>query len=473
MEAFKNTSMMIILAGIFYGAYQMFVSEPPNWKKNQTDPNGLVLDATDPSLSSVNPAANGAAANSIAMPSNPSANLSGMSQFDPGTSASGGMSLPSASLPSAQIQSQPQTPSWPPSLPTQPTNPAIAHGAGSAELPARPTANPPGNLFGSSSLSQGLPNPSLPATSQNPEQSFSNPAANTGIGYDSRHTSVQPAGHHQPAESMDTRPRMELPEAGMTRPLGLLPIQPAVGTVESAAPPTPQLTLQLKAAMEAAGVDIQNGDWAKALQTLSGWYRLPLNPEDREHLVGWLDRLAGEVVYSRKHQLTSAHQVNPGETLTFIAARYQMPVRLLARINQFPASVSDTEPLQPGTELKVVPGPFEAEATLESGHLTLFANGLYAGRFSFQTGDSVPDQSLIEPISFVSLNGIPAQDEQRRHEPLAPTNPFGRYCLVVGQTAVLHSPGGNPKGSCLQFSEQDMEDLLILLPPGTTVRIIR
>jgi LysM repeat protein len=232
------------------------------------------------------------------------------------------------------------------------------------------------------------------------------------------------------------------------------------------------LTEQLKSAMETAATDIQAGDWTKALRELSVWYRQPLTLEDREHLVGWLDRLAGEVVYSSKHTLVAAHPVAAGETLGSIATRYQMPPRLLARINQFPDSVGDSDPLQPGVELKIVPGPFQAEAQLSAGQMTLYAGEMYAGRFQFVTGDSAPDEAIFDPISFVSVQGIPAQEDQRRHEPLAPSNPFGRFCLVVGQTAVLHSPGGNPQGSCLQFSEQDMQDLLILLPRGTTVRIV-
>jgi hypothetical protein len=234
-----------------------------------------------------------------------------------------------------------------------------------------------------------------------------------------------------------------------------------------------ELTQGLRAAMEAAGVDIQNGDWAKALRSLSAWYQQPLSAEDREHLVDWLDRLAGEVIYSNQHTLAAGHVVGAGETLASIAARYQMPPRLLARINQYPETVTEDMPLQAGLELKVVPGPFAAEARLSAGYLTMFAGGLYAGRFRFVIGDSAPEELIEEPISFVSTQGIPAQEEQRRHEPLAATNPFGRFCLVVGQTAVLHSPGGNPNGSCLQFSEQDMQDLLILLPRGTTVRIVR
>lgn len=264
-----------------------------------------------------------------------------------------------------------------------------------------------------------------------------------------------------------------LPSLGTPGNPAILPIQPQPVNPSPSVESVASTTQRLKAAMEMAAVDIQNNNWPKALRDLSAWYQQPLGNEDREHLVGWLDRLAGEVIYSNSHTLAAGHQVKAGESLATIATRYQMPARLLARINQYPDSISDETPLQPGVELKVVPGPFTAEADLPAGQLTLYAGGLYAGRFQFRTGESAPMESLDAAVSFVSQQGIPAQEDQRRHEPLAPTNPFGRYCLVVGQTAVLHSPGGNPQGSCLQFSEQDMLDLMVLLPRGTNVRVIK
>lgn len=455
MEAFKNTSMMIILAGIFYGAYQMFVSEPPNWRKESSAAPELVLSADDPALQ-------------------PTAGLPNAGPPMPGqTPISSGTAALSTGLATANRDAGGNQP-WLPAT----------------TLPANLAATPSPSLPSGPLPSQALPSQALPTE-------FA-PTVNQPIGgWDSRGSSaVTPASFepsmgdgglspaaptvpHQPwgATSADrnqlptaTVPIARNPIVGVGPTSNLLPIQ---SNQPSAADPGMELTQGLRVAMETAGVDIQNGDWTKALRELSAWYQQPLAAADREQLVDWLDRLAGEVIYSNKHTLAAGHVVGAGETLASIATRYQMPPRLLARINQFPETVADDAPLQPGAELKIVPGPFAGEARLSSGYLTMFAGGLYAGRFRFVIGDSAPDDLIEEPISYVSTQGIPAQEEQQRHEPLAATNPFGRFCLVVGQTAVLHSPGGNPNGSCLQFSEQDMQDLLILLPRGTTVRIVQ
>lgn len=438
MEALKNTSMMIILAGIFYGAYQMVVSEPPDWQKKGAATE--VIAASDPSL--------------------PQQNQS------PQNLAPQNQPLANSTSPNSLPQSLPASPNpvaW---------NPA---GAGASSLPGS-LESETGQLSqaGFSDTSELPPSPSV-STSRTGLPTGLPPAGlgNSGL-------PVQPASHTQPEDRSVSSPALGLPSTGLPSVSSatgsdLIPIrsQPGLPAVQPAASDALTSPQTLKAAMESAGVDIQNNNWTKALRDLSGWYQQPISVEDRDHLVGWLDRLAGDVIYSNKHTLTAGHQVQNGETLASIATRYQMPPRLLARINQYPDSIAEETPLQPGVELKVIPGPFTAEADLQLGQLTLYAGGLYAGRFKFRSGESAPLESLSEPVSFVSVQGIPAQEDQRRHEPLAPTNPFGRYCLVVGQTAVLHSPGGNSQGSCLEFSEQDMLDLLVLLPRGTVVRVVK
>jgi hypothetical protein len=498
MEALKNTSMMIILAGIFYGAYQMFVSEPPNWQKKNDSTE--MITASDPMLPQQNVPQQNPVQPNLAPQNFPPQNLSvganpGVGNLS-GSPALG--ALPSTST-QAPRQANPESFSQPssgnppvgnltasgsqplvgstspglpspglptPGLPPQPSNNII----GSRETGFPPVANPSPLAQAGFSESSALP----PA----PGSALPQIASSTGLppsGLGNSGLPVQPAGLHQPLDRVASNPSVGLPSAGLPSSPDLLPIRSQPGV--TAAPPSPSAPLtatqQLKSAMEMAGVDIQNNQWAKALRDLSAWYQQPISVEDRDHLVGWLDRLAGDVIYSSKHTLAAGHPVQAGETLASIATRYQMPARLLARINQYPDSIADETPLQAGVELKVIPGPFTAEADLQLGQLTLFAGGLYAGRFKFRTGESAPLDSLNEPVAFVSVQGIPAQEDQRRHEPLAPTNPFGRYCLVVGQTAVLHSPGGNSQGSCLEFSEQDMLDLMVLLPRGTMVRVVK
>jgi hypothetical protein len=488
MEAFKNTSMMIILAGIFYGAYQMVVSEPPNWR-NKAENTELMLAASDPSVAQPNIqpqnlASGPSTPTGAAWNPPPSPNFTNPTQFD--SNARLPINPPALSNPTASAPIAP----WPAE---ERANFATEGNRQAGEMPSNPeTANYSRTNFNENDFSQNpmtpgvaAPAPSAATLPPSPTSSYSaisnasfaSPSLPDARGAPASSitasTAVQPASLHQPMDRTPTMPSPGLPSLGAPASPAILPIQPQPVNSSATIATAASTTERLKAAMEMAAVDIQNKNWPKALRDLSAWYQQPLGNEDREHLIGWLDRLAGEVIYSNLHTLAAGHQIQAGESLATIATRYQMPARLLARINQYPDAISDETPLQPGVELKVVPGPFTAEADMAAGQLTLYAGGLYAGRFQFRTGESAPMESLNAAVSFVSQQGIPAQEDQRRHEPLAATNPFGRYCLVVGQTAVLHSPGGNPQGSCLQFSEQDMLDLMVLLPRGTNVRVIK
>ncbi len=60
------------------------------------------------------------------------------------------------------------------------------------------------------------------------------------------------------------------------------------------------------------------------------------------------------MIYSREHLLEVPYEVRLKETLFDVASRCRVPYYLLANIN----GVSDPQVLVPGTQLKIVPGPF-------------------------------------------------------------------------------------------------------------------
>ena len=121
-----------------------------------------------------------------------------------------------------------------------------------------------------------------------------------------------------------------------------------------------------------------------ALATLSIFYNTPnLSGEQRSELLSRLDPLAREVIYSQRHLLEQPHRVGQNETLMEIAARYEVPWQLLANINQ----IKDPVTVLPGTELKVVRGPFRADVNVSLKELTLFLGDLYAGRFPIGVGN--------------------------------------------------------------------------------------
>ena len=91
-------------------------------------------------------------------------------------------------------------------------------------------------------------------------------------------------------------------------------------------------------------------------------------------------RFPARVIYSREHWLAPPYVVTPGDTLETVAQQYQVPWQLLAKIN----GIDKPNGVIPGEKLKVVRGPFQAQLNRQRDTITLFADGLYAGRFKVQ-----------------------------------------------------------------------------------------
>lgn len=209
----------------------------------------------------------------------------------------------------------------------------------------------------------------------------------------------------------------------------------------------------------------------EALSTLSIFYSTPnLTGEQRSELLSRLDPLAAEVIYSKRHLLETPHRVGQNETLIEIARRYEVPWQLLANINQ----IQDPVTVLPGTELKVVRGPFRAEVDLAIGELTLFLGDLYAGRFPVGIGnDPRPKpgtftvQDKQESRTYYDAAGSPVP-------PGSPDNPYGNAWIDLGGQMSIHgSPSTtNPtdKG-CISLAADYADDLYGILSQGSSVTI--
>lgn len=216
--------------------------------------------------------------------------------------------------------------------------------------------------------------------------------------------------------------------------------------------------------IEAAHRDLQAGKLAEVHEKLSMLYDSPqLTLEQNQELTDLLDQVAGTVVYSQQHLLEPAYIVKAGDTLETIADEYNVPWQLLAKINGIP----DSQSLQPGQELKVVRGPFDAVVHLDEHELTLTVGGLYAGRFPIGVGRG---QANLEGEYFVEEKLVQADD---------PNNPLGRYWIRLDDRIGIHGTndprniGTNDGPGTLSLSGQDIEDVHDILSIGSRVRILR
>jgi lipoprotein-anchoring transpeptidase ErfK/SrfK len=231
--------------------------------------------------------------------------------------------------------------------------------------------------------------------------------------------------------------------------------------------------LGLMNAIQTADRQFFNDKRRDALATLSIFYNAPnMTGEQRSELLARLDPLAAEVIYSKRHLLEQPHRVGQGETLMQIAAMHQVPWQLIANINH----ISDPVTVLPGTELKVLRGPFRAEVNLRLKELTLFLGDLYAARFPIEIGDDPSPR----------LGTYTIQDKQtdktyydRQGSPIAPgsaDNPFGNVWMDLGGTLSIH---GSPSTTmptdrgCISLAADYADDLYGILSTGSSVTIRR
>ncbi|MGV3483040.1 MAG: L,D-transpeptidase family protein [Planctomycetaceae bacterium] len=253
-----------------------------------------------------------------------------------------------------------------------------------------------------------------------------------------------------------------------------LPSQAKADTPPSLAPPQdsrpdPGLANAIRTADRQYAADQHND----ALATLSLFYNSPeLSPADRSALISRLDPLAASVIYSRKHLLEQPYRGAANDTLMEIAARYELPWQLLANIN----GIEDPVAVLPGTELKVLRGPFRAEIDLQRNELTIFLRDLYAGRFGIAVGDSPAPEAGTYTIqdkqsarTFYDNNGSPVPPGDSR-------NPYGTVWMDLGKQLCIH---GSPERAqptdqgCISLRGVDAEDLYGILGQGSSVTIRR
>ena len=226
------------------------------------------------------------------------------------------------------------------------------------------------------------------------------------------------------------------------------PAQVTAPLAQVAAPPVVDA---FATSMQQAQALLDQNQLAQALRLLSELHQTAqLTPAQRQQLSELLDQVAGTVIYSQEHRLLDAHTVAANETLESIAARYQVPQGLLAKINGIAAPTQ----LNPGDQLKVVQGPFNAEVNLEAGELTLMLDGYYAGRFQ------------IETVPGIVVNSGPyvVQAKSGMHSlQLSPR--------LIGPGKVGTVLGAHGPRVALKLTPRDAEDVASILSNGSNVVI--
>lgn len=257
------------------------------------------------------------------------------------------------------------------------------------------------------------------------------------------------------------------PATDLAAPLAAPTAAPAAEYTSTAAPTAPAASNGLDYAALSNHVQslLDQGRLTEAQLALSESFHTfddpTLSVEQRQWLLNTLDQLTGTIVYSQEHLLEQAYVVQSGDTLDRVAAAYNVPWQLLAKIN----SLDTSRPLTVGQTLKVVRGPFSAFVEAGSQRLTLWINGRYAGRFSISLGQGAPPTEG----EFAVLNKVEVPDGA---DPSG-ADPLGRYLIDLGDQWAIHAGAPQDTRGCLRLAPQEAEDVYDILTVGSRVYIQR
>jgi hypothetical protein len=203
-----------------------------------------------------------------------------------------------------------------------------------------------------------------------------------------------------------------------------------------------------------------DGKLVEAHALLSGWYgNSDLSAADEQRLVDLLGQLAGTIIYAKEtHLLEQPHIARENETLKSIADQYNVPPKLLAKIN----GIDEQQPLRPGETLKVVRGPFDAVLDLQRNEVSLLLRGQYAGRFKIvRTG--------IKSEQFKD-SGTELKVKEK-------SNVRGEYLVGLDRNFGIHAEDYSenalkmPPESSVQLSARDAEDVYDILTYGSRIAV--
>ena len=253
----------------------------------------------------------------------------------------------------------------------------------------------------------------------------------------------------------------------------LSPVMPkvvAATTLTSPAPATVSINWEGLQEM------VTNGDIRNALKTLSPYYEADLTQAQQIQMLAWLDQLAGKVIYSTEHLLSpNAYVVQANDTLESIAQKWNVPPQLIFNVNS--SKIGTPSNLLPGTELKIIEGPFNAVINLERQELTLFLQGMYAGRFKIEIGQ---DGQGIDHGSFIVEQKSLGKNYSVNGQSIAaatPENPYGKYWIGLNSNVSIHEsnplPGQVDTRGSIRLATKDAADVFGILSNGSQVTIKR
>ncbi len=187
------------------------------------------------------------------------------------------------------------------------------------------------------------------------------------INSNSENNPTTPSGTNESPETTDTK--------NSAQPNNNVTIQPPPLPLELTTTEIAEDTLAL---IKKALVNADNGNIIAARDTFNSVLAMELTPEYRKSIKARLTELSKTWLFGKKilsgDTMTEYYRVHPGEVLSTIGKKFNVPHEILLRIN----NIKSAKLLQAGQTIKVIKGPFHVKV-----HRSTFTMDLYLGNKMF------------------------------------------------------------------------------------------
>jgi LysM repeat protein len=239
----------------------------------------------------------------------------------------------------------------------------------------------------------------------------------------------------------------------------------------------PDSSYSAPAAATLAGITSATDKWT-ARNLYSFAFDRTQDSKLREECKKALDQLNAELVFSSKPSNDSKlYQIQPGDVLTTIAAKFNCPYRFIMLIN----NIDDARNLRAGDRIKVLVGPkgkMEMKIVVDKSDfaLTVYLNNYYLKQYKVGLGKF--DKT---PVGTFTITERVENPEWRGFKHGDPNNILGDYWLTlhsekfsgigVHGTNRPDTIGRNASEGCVRMRNEDIKELYIMAPKGTEVII--
>ncbi|MGH7199516.1 MAG: L,D-transpeptidase family protein, partial [Planctomycetaceae bacterium] len=296
------------------------------------------------------------------------------------------------------------------------------------------------------------------------------------IEYQKFSNTIEQAGYEQPApfapgqappfpdEAVADEPSSTLRDLRTDRAAApTVSVSPA-GTERFSSEPD-ALPIALRESIQTVDEQMAAGDDLSAHQTLSDiyWRHTAARDAIRERI----ETTAKSIYFNPQPHYMTPYEIQAGDVLGTVAAKYDVPWQYLARLNGI-----DPRRIRPGQKLKVIKGPFGAVVDLARFELTIHAHGYYVKSYPIGVGKDgstpIGTRSVVDKVTnpqYTDPDGrVIAADD--------PANPIGEYWISLGDRYGIHgtidpaSIGRAESRGCIRLNSADVQEVYDFLTIG-------